>query len=210
VPTAPLQIGRYDRDDDMIAATRQDRRPRVRAYCPTQTAVVLGRGSRPEVELNVEACVADGVPILKRRGGGCAVVLDTGNVIVSATLPTHALGGVRRHFARLSEWLIDGLARIGVVGVRREGTSDLALGDRKIGGACIYSPKGALFYSASLLIEPDIALVERYLKHPPREPAYRRARRHADFMGALIDLPNVDSALHFADRLRAALQPPGL
>mgnify|MGYP000753667588 CR=1 FL=1 len=49
------------------------------------------------------------------------------------------------------------------LGVYRDGISDLVLGDRKVGGACIYRTRGLLFYSASLLVAP---ILGRYLDAP--------------------------------------------
>ena len=85
----------YAYDDDLISATRRDGQARVRVYRLGDTAVVLGAGSDANGELNLEACVADGVPILKRRGGGCAVVIDPGNVIVSVVTKGLPFGGHR-------------------------------------------------------------------------------------------------------------------
>jgi lipoate-protein ligase A len=183
----PREIVSYTHDDDLIAATRQDGQPRMRIYRPPDPMVVLGRGSKPEVELHLKACHQDQVPVLRRHGGGCAVLLDPGNVIVTVTLPATGIGDNPRHFASLSRWLVDGLARIrgGFGEVQQRGISDLALGDRKVGGACIYRSKGLLCYSATLLVEPQVELMERYLKHPPREPDYRGGRSHARFVGTL-------------------------
>jgi lipoate-protein ligase A len=69
--------------------------------------------------------------------------------------------------------------------VSQEGVSDLVHDGHKIGGSCIYRSRDLLYYSTTLLIDPDLELVERYLKHPPREPGYRRGRRHAEFMGSI-------------------------
>ena len=78
-------LPRYDYEDDLVQAVRTDGKTRVRVYRLRDTVVVLGSGSRPELELNLDACREDRVPILRRRGGGCAVVLDPGNVIVTVT-----------------------------------------------------------------------------------------------------------------------------
>ncbi len=128
------------------------------------------------------------MPVLRRRGGGCAVVLDPGNAIVSLALPLPGVGGITSAFAAISAWLIDALARCGLPGARQEGTSDLAVGDRKVGGSCLWRTAGLVYYSTTLLVSPDLALTERYLPHPPREPAYRAGRAHREFMGALRDL----------------------
>ena len=48
--------------------------------------------------------------------------------------------------------------------------------------------KNLLFYSASILVSADVSLMERYLKHPPREPEYRKGRRHSEFVTNLATL----------------------
>jgi lipoate-protein ligase A len=184
LPTHP-PVAPYVEDDVLLEATLAARCPRLRVYRPSGVAVVLGRGSRFETEVHLEPCAEDGVPVLRRRGGGCAVVLDPGNVVVAVTRPVHGLGGSLEHFHRLSAWIAAALGRLGIEGVGREGHSDLVLGDRKVGGACIYRTRDLLCYSTTLLVAPRIDLMERYLKHPPREPEYRRGRRHSEFVGRL-------------------------
>jgi lipoate-protein ligase A len=182
---SPPDITPYTADEPLLEGTRADGQPRLAVYRPQATVVVLGRGSKPELELELQACVQDRVPLQRRRGGGCAVVLDPGNVIVSLTLAEPGYGDNTRHFRRISAWICGALARLGQPGVRQEGASDLALGPRKVGGACIYRARGLLHYGTTLLAEPDVPLMERYLRHPPREPAYRRGRPHAQFVGSL-------------------------
>ncbi len=203
----------------MIRATRRDGATRVRVRRPTDTMVVLGSGSQPQLELNLNACRADGVPIHRRRGGGCSVVLDPGNVIVSVVMTGLPFGHHRRHFDTLTHWLIDGLTCIGIPGIRQAGICDLALAEKKVGGACLHRSRDLMYYSASLLIAPDLDRVCRYLKHPPREPDYRRGRRHASFMGSLKAAFNTYRSLdpvtgietgRVATNLRNALQPPVL
>ena len=87
-----------------------------------------------------------------------------------------------RHFARISGWLLAGLEQLGIAPTSVQGGSDLALGERKFAGACIHRAGGVLHYSASLLVEPDLDLMERLLRLPPRAPAYRRDRSHRDFV----------------------------
>ncbi len=197
-----LEIGRYDFDDDLIETVQRQRRSSFKVTAAPVTAVVLGKGSKPNVELNLRNISADGIPVFRREGGGCAVVLDPGNVIVSLALPLSGIKDNQRWFARISEWLIGGLSQTGFKGVRREGISDLVMGDRKIGGACIYRTNEILYYTTTLLVEADISLMERCLKHPPREPRYRRGRTHADFVGNL----GGETAAGFAESLKGALQ----
>jgi lipoate-protein ligase A len=200
------EVRDYDWDEDLLDAVRRERKAICRIYQPPYTAVVLGRGSRLEVEVNVDEVAKDGIDLLRRRGGGCAVVLDTGNLVISVALPLPGLGGIPPAFENISDWIINALASSGVHGVRREGISDLTRDNRKIGGACIYRTRGLLYYSTTLLLNPGIELVERYLKHPPREPTYRAARSHRDFMGSLVDLATDADIDGFAKQIDRQLQ----
>ncbi len=203
-------------DDDLIEAARGDGESRVRVYRLWDPVVVLGAGSRPERELDLVACREDGIPILERRGGGCSVVIDPGNVIVSVIATGLPFGNQRGHFDTLTGWLIDGLAEIGLPGIGRAGICDLVWGELKVGGACLYRSRDLLYYTASLLVDPDVDAVTRYLKHPPREPDYRAGRAHAAFMGSLAGLPGfltkdyLRNAEQVAIGLRGVLRPPAL
>lgn len=201
-----LPIGDYTEDECLLRATGEDGEPRSRVYRPYRVAVVLGRGSQPERELHLAACIEDGVPLLRRRGGGCAVVLDPGNLVISVALRVQGIGQNLTHFDRLSRWIAAALERLGIVSVERRGHSDLALGDRKVGGACIYRGRDLLFYSATLLVEPDLKLLDRYLQHPPREPAYRLGRRHGEFVRSLLDGPRSGDAMRLEKALQAELR----
>jgi len=205
---APLTVAPYELDEALLDATRADGRARVLVTRPQSTAVILGRSSRPEVEVHTAHCAADGVSLYRRRGGGCSVVLDPGNVVVSVTVTAEGLR-LADHFARLSAWLVDGLARSDVPHVIRRDVSDLCLGDRKIAGACMYRARNLLLYTVSLLVEPDLDLLDRYLRHPPREPAYRQGRAHRDFV-TTIHHHHGSTAEQLTTRLRTALEPPVL
>jgi lipoate-protein ligase A len=209
----PPAIAPYGLDDEEIAVARREREPRVNTYTLTDPRVVLGRGSRPELELHLDRIAADGMLLQRRRGGGCAVVLDPGNLIVSLALPLPGLGGVKTAFSAVSDWLIAALTALGYADVAQRGVSDLAQGDRKVGGSCVYRAKDLFHYSTTLLVAPDLLLVERYLRHPPREPDYRRGRSHRDFMGRLLRAGEDQTPQELAAALIERLDPmriPGL
>jgi len=151
-------------------------------------AVVIGRGSKQNLELKTANIADDGIILYKRHGGGCSVVLDPGNLIVSVALPLPGLGGIKSSFSAVSQWLIASLSRCGVGNVQQRGVSDLVIGERKIGGSCVYRTKGLLYYSTTLLVDHNPDLVDRYLEHPPREPDYRNGRNHKKFMISLKKL----------------------
>ncbi|MBN2491983.1 MAG: hypothetical protein JXQ29_14140 [Planctomycetes bacterium] len=210
-----IEIGDYDLDRELVEAARRERRARVAVYPYPGVAVVLGRGSDPAVELDLAAVRADGVAVLRRPGGGSAVVLDPGNVIVSVALPTVGFRENAACFDALTRWLIEGLCHLGIAGVHGGGISDLVLDDRKVAGSCIHRCPDSLYYSACLLVQPDIEGIARYLRHPPREPDYRRGRSHAEFLGSLGEFPVGQDSARFARALAGVLRaeaielPPG-
>jgi len=69
----------------------------------------------------------------------------------------------------------------------QRGISDLTVDGRKVGGSSLYVPRrpSVFFYQASLLVDCDLGLMARYLRHPPREPAYRQGRVHQEFCTTL-------------------------
>lgn len=204
-----LRVGSYGHDDALLERARVEGCGQVAVYCLEQTLVVLGRGSKPELELDVAACQQDGVEIVRRRGGGCAVVLDPGNVIVSYAAPLTGLGDNKRLIQGLADWLAGGLAAMGVEGVARRGISDLVQGERKVSGSCVHRSRDIYYFSASLLVAPRLELMTRYLVHPPREPDYRAGRPHEAFVGPLVD-PLRRGPGEIACALETTLQGPEL
>ncbi len=203
----PIDLPAYRRDELLLERCRRSGRAEIELFRPAGVEVVLGRGSKVELELNSESCQKDGVKLRRRLGGGCAVVLDGGNLVLAVALPLPGVGGVRKVFDALTQWAIDGLTRAGIPGVEKAGSSDLALNGKKVGGSCVYRSKGFFLYSTTLLFNPPGDAAERWLAHPPREPEYRDGRGHADFMGSLDPSGDVETWLR---RLRESFTPESL
>jgi lipoate-protein ligase A len=72
-----------------------------------------------------------------------------------------------------------------VVGIA-SGTSDVAVGGRKISGNAQAWRWKSLLVDGTLLIDFDLA--GKILKHPSREPDYRHGRSHRDFLITLRQL----------------------
>ncbi len=197
----------WDLDEALLEAAHRSGEPRLAIYAHPDVACVIGRGGDPRIETRPELLAADGVPLRRRRGGGCAVVLDPGNLVCSIVLPWPGVGDITRAFSLLSEAVAAALAAAGRPGVQRAGTSDLALGDRKLGGSCIWRTRGLLYYATTLLVDPDWRLIDRYLPHPPREPAYRAGRPHREFLTSLRAEGLRSAPDDLAVALTAALAP---
>lgn len=175
----------YDLDQNLLQAVRDDGQARAQVYAYPRRAVVLGRGSHEAREIDAQALASARVPVLRRAGGGCAVYLDPGNIIVSIALPLRGLGHNREAFAAISQTLAKSLKGLGFVPLTQRGISDLCQGEHKVGGSCIHRSKDLLYYSTTLLVRPELEAMQRFLLHPPREPDYRQGRRHQDFVAPL-------------------------
>lgn len=166
--------------------------------------VVLGRSSKIEEDVMVETCADDGIPLSRRRGGGGTVVLSPGTVILSiagrSTLQYH----LREHMNAVNRIIVDTLEQLGVDSPVIRGISDITLGMKKILGSSLYRRKDLVLYQGSLLVNPDLSLMKRYLKQPRKQPAYRKDRSHEDFVTSLhnegYEIPKVE----IIDKLREA------
>jgi len=193
-------------DEDLLAAAQGGGPPGVRVWEPGGLAVVLGRSNRPEQEADLAACDRDDVPVLRRRGGGGAVVLAPGCLVVSLARRVARPLAVGAHLGEAVDLLARGLAAASGVSLTARGTGDLCAGDRKVLGSSAFCGRGVFFYQASLLVDLDLGLVERYLRHPTREPAYRRGRAHRDFLTTLRRAGCGRSARELAQDLSRALE----
>lgn len=168
----------------LYGATRP--RPFVYAYAQTETEIVHGPSCRPEKEIHAGNCLTDGVPVVARRGGGGTVVLAPGTAVL-VVVDDRPGGDIRSVYRFVQDAVITVLAPHVPSPLAQNGVSDIVIGDRKVCGSSLYLPRRpSLFcYQASLLVHADVSLFERYLQHPPREPAYRASRAHDAFCTTL-------------------------
>lgn len=163
--------------------------------------VVLGAGGRLADEVDEAACKADGVPILRRSTGGGTVLLGPGCLLFSLVLRfgrDPALSDLHASYRFILGRVQHALEPLAGP-ISLQGTSDLALAERKFSGNAQQRKRTHLLHHGTLLCGFDFAPLARYLKPPPRQPEYRRGRSHADF---LINLPASANAI--MEALRAA------
>jgi len=172
-------------NDDLLEQQERAGEPVYRLYEPQFTSVVLGAGRKPEEDVCLSAAQADGVPVLRRRGGGGTVVLSPGQAVLALVTEVASPFRNREYFHRINEWFRETLAGLGVAGIEHRGISDLAIRERKILGTSLYRRRQLLFYQASLLVSPELNLFDRYLAFPSRVPDYRRGRPHSEFCTTL-------------------------
>jgi len=179
-----LEIGPYDLPDTSLLEVSGRERACV-VFEPERVLVVVGKGSDVERELQTEHIVADGVPVLRRGSGGCAVVLTPGMMAVAFALYTREQRKSSEYFQTFNRAVIRALEECGVRDLEHAGISDIARAGRKIAGSAIYRNRELLFYHSIVNLAGETALIERYLRQPPRMPDYRAERSHADFVTSL-------------------------
>lgn len=203
-------------DEDLLAEVKELGGIRYRLWEPAFPLVILGRSSHPEDEVFSEICAKDGIPVIKRMGGGKSVLLSPGMLIVSLALETIHFRGHPFYAEAINRIVEKTLTSCGAGNINGRGISDLAWGDQKIMGCCLYLSRRrdlwVVFYQASLLFHPDLSLVTRYLKHPPWEPDYRKGRPHEEFLTTLWAQGHRLKIMQVASRLARAFDEdlPGL
>src|SRR5262245_43291673 len=170
----------------------------LRLWEMPEHAVILGRSSRAADEVDVSAAKVANVPVLRRSSGGAAVVVGPGCLMYSIVIRYEGrehlrlLDEVHRH---VLDTIRSALAPL-LSGVEHVGICDLAHGGRKFSGNSLRCKRDHLLYHGTLLYNFDLERVSNLLRMPPRQPAYRGQRSHADF------LTNIPISI---DELRAAL-----
>ncbi len=125
--------------------------------------VIIGRGQRPEREVDLAACARDELPVLRRGSGGGTVYQDLGNLNVTLVLP-----GTPDPLAALGE-LVSSL--LGELGLRPERSArGVFVGGSKISGFAALRTRDAVLAHATLLCSTPAALVTRYLTPTPATP----------------------------------------
>lgn len=174
----------------------------LRFWEPETHSVVLGRSSRYYEEANAEACQQRGVSIRRRVSGGASIVAGPGclmyAVVLDARERPELLDLDKAHHHVLSR-LVTALKPLEST-VTIAGTSDLAIENegllQKFSGNSLRRVRERLLYHGTLLYDFDLPLIDELLQVAPRQPDYRAARDHHDFVTNLKVQPHeINAAL---------------
>lgn len=156
----------------------------LRLWEPRCQMVVIGRSSRIQEEVDLEFCTDQGITVLRRCSGGASIVTGPGCLMYAVILDLDKRPELRSldvaHcfvLTKIREALVAAGAEVEI-----KGTSDLTIQDRKISGNALRVTRNALLYHGTLLNDFDLELIPKCLKTPPRQPDYRKQRRHEDFV----------------------------
>ena len=155
----------------------------LRFWETAKECIVLGQSGRLERDVNLDACRAASVPVLRRSSGGGAVLLGPGCLNYALVLPL-AWNCAWREVRYSWQWIMSRMREaLGIPGLSHEGESDLARHGRKVSGNAQRRTKSAILHHGTILYDFDAARPERYLRLPHRQPTYRAGRSHRDFLG---------------------------
>ncbi len=183
----PRFPGEVCKNDGIFIFGARCPKPFVFVYEQNSLEVVYGPSCKPDLELNLERCITEGVPVQKRRGGGGTVILAPGVVVTIIVGERTAGESALCIFDKIHNAMISLFRKEGIEKIEKKGISDLAIQNRKILGSSLYmgSHPCLYYYQSSLLVSADISLMNRYLQYPPREPDYRKGRGHETFCTTL-------------------------
>jgi lipoate-protein ligase A len=158
---------------------------RYMVWEPGFLCIVLGQSNQLDQSVFVERAAVDGVPVYKRASGGETVVLSPGTLVVSILKRGDGLRSPKLYFNAYNEKIVQALRGLGVKNLSKNGISDICIDNQKILGSSIYRSKDRVLYHGVLNRAESVDVIERYLKHPLREPEYRHGRSHKDFVTSL-------------------------
>jgi lipoate---protein ligase len=157
----------------------------LRVWEPREYFVVLGYGNRAEAEVNLAYCRQNRIPVLRRCSGGGTVLQGPGAVNYAVIVRTtesgscHSIAAANRfimgrHQAALSTLLGQS--------VEVSGCTDLSVRGLKFSGNAQRRKRNYLLFHGCFLLNFDLALMERVLPLPSRQPDYRGGRSHSAFL----------------------------
>lgn len=180
-------------DEALLLAAEAGTSPEVLRFGEqTKYAVVVGAGGSVEHDVDVEACERDGVSIHRRASGGGTVVLGPGCLTYSVVLSfdrAAELGQVSSSYRWILGRMRSALSTFGMVEIC--GISDLVVDGRKFSGNAQQRKARHVLHHGTVLYRFDLPRLERYLRAPEREPAYRSGRAHREFVGNIDAEPTL-------------------
>lgn len=166
-------------------------------WTPQKPAIALGISQIPQRELNLTNVTESGCGIVRRPSGGGAVVLVDGVLafgvfadpaIFSDKYAIHEAFDLLTRPVREAIVNVTGISANAVIA----GISDLAVetgsGLRKVCGCAQMRKKRAVLVHGTILVDVDLAILEKYLAWPSEVPDYRQGRSHSDFCINLSEL----------------------
>lgn len=199
-----IEVKKYDLPDINIFYDESVRNGHT-LWVPDDYYIVLGNSNKPFENLIEQSIFADNVWVYKRPSGGETVILSPNTLVLAIKSTLDKFSNPNRHFRYFNQKIIQGLESLEIKGLSTRGISDIALEKKKILGSSIYRKRNVLFYHAVLNVSEPVETIERYIKHPTKEPDYRKGRSHKEFVTSLHDEGYVFTMHQIQDALNTSL-----
>jgi lipoate-protein ligase A len=175
--------------------------PTLRLYGWNPPAVSIGYFQGLEEEVDLRACEARGVELVRRVSGGGAVFHNT-ELTYSITMPEdHPLAGknIQESYRGLCAGIVEGLGILGVA-ARFAPVNDIIAGDRKISGNAQTRRTGCVLQHGTVLLDLDVDLMFELLRVPLEKT---KGRIIADVKSRVTSLRALGAAVSFNEAAAA-------
>src|ERR1041385_602814 len=150
--------------------------------------VAVGYANKISTEVNVPACTARGIPILRRCSGGGTVLQGPGCLNYALVLRI-VPDGATRSVSAANQFIME-RNRVAIQSgfhklqsaIAISGHTDLTLAGRKFSGNSQRRRKLHLLFHGTFLLNFDLPLVSELLQMPSKHPDYRQGRAHGEFL----------------------------
>jgi lipoate-protein ligase A len=186
----------------------------LRFWEPREHFVVVGYANKVAAEVNVAACEARGIPVLRRCSGGGTVVQGPGCLNYTLVLritadgPLHSIGIANQFIMRQNRAAMEQVMNPPVA-IR--GHTDLVISERKFSGNSQRRRRHFLLFHGTFLLNFDLVLVSELLPMPSKQPDYREHRTHDRFLTNLnVSADKMKLAMRQAWQAEESLKKPPL
>lgn len=157
----------------------------LRFWEPEEYFIVLGYSGKIHLDVNLSACKARNIPVLRRSSGGGAVLQGPGCLNFSLVLKienSKSLKNVTETNCFVMTQNKEALEAILGSNLKVQGLSDLTLGNLKFSGNAQRRKRRFLLFHGTFLTSLNIPLIEELLPIPSKQPPYRNHRPHTAFL----------------------------
>jgi lipoate---protein ligase len=157
----------------------------LRFWESSEHCVVVGYANKVATEVNVTACAAREIPVLRRCSGGGTVLQGPGCLNYALVLKI-AADGPLKNISSANQFIMERNRAALQAALNRpvavQGHTDLTLAGLKFSGNSQRRRRHFLLFHGTFLLNFDLALLEAVLRLPTQQPEYRRQRPHTEFV----------------------------
>ena len=160
----------------------------LRFWEAPQPFVVVGYANKVVTEVNVAACQARGIPILRRCSGGGTVVQGPGCLSYALILritedgPTRSISAANQFIMARNRAALESAIGNRQSAIQIQGHTDLTLEGLKFSGNSQRRRRKFLLFHGTFLLNFDLTVIGELLQMPSLQPDYRQRRGHGEFL----------------------------